>query len=62
MLIPAAAAAALAQLKSRPAVVDLAQGLGIHPCIVVGRMQHDGIIEPSWMNDLKVSFRVADDA
>ena len=27
---------------------------------VVGRLQHDAIIEPSWMNDLKISFRFAD--
>ena len=28
-----------------------------HPGIVVGRLQHDKLIDPSWMNDLKQSFR-----
>lgn len=57
-LIPPASAAELALLKTKPVVRDFAHRLGIHPGIVVGRLQHDGIIPPSWMNDLKDSFRI----
>jgi HTH-type transcriptional regulator/antitoxin HigA len=56
-LIPSAYASALRDLRSKAAVVDFAARIGVHPGIVVGRLQHDGLIEPSWMNDLKVSFR-----
>jgi HTH-type transcriptional regulator/antitoxin HigA len=57
LLIPAASAAALPMLKQKDAVKDFARRLGVHPGIVVGRLQHDGIIQRSWMNGLKVSFR-----
>lgn len=57
-LIPADQEAVLAGLKSKDAVRAFAAGLGIHPGIVVGRLQHEGIIPRSWMNDLKVSFRI----
>lgn len=56
-LIPSEYASALRDLRSKAAVVDFANRLQIHPGIVVGRLQHDGFIEPSWMNHLKVSFR-----
>lgn len=59
-LIPPTAAAELVQLRAKAAVRDFARCQGIHPGIVVGRLQHDGVILPSWMNDLKVSFRIAD--
>lgn len=52
----------LVQLKTKQAAVEFAHRLGIHPGIVVGRLQHDGIIHPSWMNDLKDRFRITDDA
>jgi HTH-type transcriptional regulator/antitoxin HigA len=60
MLIPRDRASALAGLKSKSDVVTFARQLGIHPGIVVGRLQHDRLIEPSWMNKLKVSFRLVD--
>lgn len=47
----------LAGIKTKAAACALAAQAGVHPGIVVGRLQHDGLIEPSWMNDLKVSFR-----
>ncbi|HNP37538.1 MAG TPA: helix-turn-helix domain-containing protein [Woeseiaceae bacterium] len=50
-------AASLGVLRSKVAVVDFAKQIGVHPGIVVGRLQHDRLIEPSWMNDLKQSFR-----
>ncbi|NET04439.1 MAG: HigA family addiction module antidote protein [Symploca sp. SIO2B6] len=57
-LIPSKYDAELPDLKSKPAVVEFAKRLGIHPGIVVGRLQHDGLIEPMRMNSLKVSFRL----
>ena len=55
-LIPPAYAEGLTQLKSKNDVADFAHRIGIHPGIVVGRLQHDCIVPVSWMNDLKVSF------
>lgn len=43
-------------LKTKAAVIDFAKSIGVHPGIVVGRMQHDRLINVAWMNDLKVSF------
>lgn len=56
-LIPEHHASALHQLRTKAAVYEFAKKLDIHPGIVVGRLQHDGLIKPSWMNDLRVSFR-----
>lgn len=42
--------------KTKAAVIDFARSIGIHPGIVVGRMQHDGMLDVRWLNDLKVSF------
>jgi HTH-type transcriptional regulator / antitoxin HigA len=61
-LIPPRRTAELPLLKSKDAVTAYARDLGIHPGIVVGRLQHDEFILPSWMNDLKVSFHFAPDA
>ncbi len=43
---------------TKPAVREFADTIGIHPSVVVGRLQHDGLIEPSWMNDLRESFQL----
>lgn len=43
---------------TKPAVREFAGTIGIHPGIVVGRLQHDGLIEPAWMNGLCESFRL----
>lgn len=59
-LVPPEYADGLRGLKTKSQVQAFARGIGIHPGIVVGRLQHDGLIEPSWMNDLKVSFRFRD--
>lgn len=56
-LIPEKYATELATLRIRSAVIQFAQQIAIHPGIVVGRLQHDRMIEPSWLNDLKQSFR-----
>ena len=56
-LIPSKYKSELSSIRSKSDCFAFAERLGIHPGIVVGRLQHDGLIEPSWMNDLKVSFR-----
>ncbi|EAR23124.1 helix-turn-helix domain-containing protein [Nitrococcus mobilis] len=40
-------------LRSKGAVRAFADRIGVHPGIVVGRLQHDAVIPRSWMNDLK---------
>lgn len=55
-LIPAHEVRYLSGLKTKPAVLMFARKLNIHPGIVVGRLQHDGLIDVTWMNKLKVSF------
>lgn len=55
-LIPPQHVQGLASLKTKTAVTEFARLIGIHPGIVVGRLQHDKLIDPSWMNDLKQSF------
>ncbi len=55
-LIPPGFEDELPNLKSKVAVQRFAQKIGVHPGIVVGRLQHDRIIEQSWMNDLKDRF------
>lgn len=57
-LIPPIYDSRLTELRSKEAVTGFSQEISIHPAIVVGRLQHDGVIEPSWMNDLKVSFQL----
>jgi HTH-type transcriptional regulator/antitoxin HigA len=57
-LIPPSHTTQLPALRSKDSVEKLSQEIGIHPGIVVGRLQHDGIIESSWMNDLKDSFQL----
>lgn len=54
MLIPAEYEVDLPSLKSKQAVQEFAAQLEIHPAIVVGRLQHGGMIPMSWMNDFKI--------
>lgn len=42
--------------KKKAAVIEFARAIGVHPGIVVGRMQHDQLLDVKWLNDLKVSF------
>jgi HTH-type transcriptional regulator / antitoxin HigA len=55
-LIPEVSVPNLLELRTKRAVANFAEAIGIHPGIVVGRLQHDGHLDPSWMNDLKQSF------
>ena len=56
-LIPPQHEAELPQLRSKESVKTFAAKVGIHPGIVVGRLQHDEVIPMSWMNDLKNLFQ-----
>lgn len=56
LISPSHARAFAGMPKTRTAVVSFAQSIGIHPGIVVGRMQHDQFLNVQWLNDLKVSF------
>ncbi|MPS98575.1 MAG: helix-turn-helix domain-containing protein [Pseudomonas sp.] len=58
-LIPQIHEARLSSLRTKVAVRAYAEEIGIHPGIVVGRLQHEKRIEPSWFNDLKVSFQLS---
>jgi len=58
-LVPAEYEHELPELRSKEAVSLFAERLGIHPGIVVGRLQHDGLIPPSWMNELKQGLRLS---
>ena len=56
-LIPSKLTPELGQLRTKAQVLRFSEDIRIHPGIVVGRLQHDRLIELSWMNDLKISFR-----
>jgi HTH-type transcriptional regulator/antitoxin HigA len=64
MLVGSARIASFAASKprSKAAVCAFAEGIGLHPGIVVGMLQHRGIIPFSYMHDLKVAFAWADEA
>ncbi|TFH06411.1 MAG: ImmA/IrrE family metallo-endopeptidase, partial [Candidatus Atribacteria bacterium] len=63
-LIPSKSYASLVQSgqPSRAAVIAFANKLEIAPGIVVGRLQHDGVIPFSWLNDFKRTFVLAEDS
>lgn len=52
-LIPEQYSDRLAELKSKASIQAFAEELGVHPGIVVGRLQHDRFLHYSAMNDLK---------
>ncbi|TVP63804.1 MAG: helix-turn-helix domain-containing protein [Nodularia sp. (in: Bacteria)] len=56
-LIPPKYEEELAQIRFETDVVDFAERIGIHPAIVLGRLQHDDLIDYSSMNGLKESLR-----
>lgn len=59
LLIPDQEATRLPALKSQRAIEDFAMELGIHPGIVVGRLQHDGhIVYSTKLNELKQRFQL----
>lgn len=52
-LIPEQYSDRLVELKSKASIQAFAEEIGVHPGIVVGRLQHDGFIHYSAMNYLK---------
>ena len=56
-LIPPRHATDLACLYDKASVCAFASRVGVHPGIVVGRLQHDRLIPFGRMNDLKATFR-----
>ncbi len=60
LLIPPERARYLRDLKSKVAVRHFARGIGVHPAIVVGRLQHEKIIPFNQMHDLLVPLDWAD--
>lgn len=55
-LIPPEYAVELPKLRSKESVKAFADKLGIHPGIIVGRLQHEEVIPMKWMNDFKDRF------
>ena len=58
LLIPKEHDSELRGLNSVPAVRDFASEIGIHPGIVVGRLQEEGYIPHSAMNHLKLKVEI----
>lgn len=58
-LIPEKYMELLPQLKTRAQIEQFAKEVGIHPGIVVGRLQHEKLIPFSYFHDLKLKFRLA---
>jgi HTH-type transcriptional regulator/antitoxin HigA len=56
-LIPIEYIVELPSLRSKESVNTFATKIGVHPGIVVGRLQHEELITHLWMNGLKVSYR-----
>ncbi|HPG41708.1 MAG TPA: HigA family addiction module antitoxin [bacterium] len=42
---------------TKQSITDLAKTIGIHPGIIVGRLQHEKIIENTWFNDLRKRYK-----
>jgi addiction module HigA family antidote len=56
-LIPESFASQLNTLTTKARVKAFAEELGISPGVVVGRLQHDGLLKFNQFNDLKVRYR-----
>ncbi|MCY4343772.1 MAG: helix-turn-helix domain-containing protein [Gammaproteobacteria bacterium] len=56
LLIPSVWSARLSGIRSKALVREFARETGVHPAIVVGRLQHDGIVPFTHMNEFKVSY------
>jgi HTH-type transcriptional regulator/antitoxin HigA len=61
VLLPHALDSALARVSTETDVRKLATEAGVHPGIVVGRLQHDGRIGFNRLNQLRVRFAFADE-
>lgn len=56
-LIPPSAAKRLAALRSADDIVAFAEEIGIHPGIVVGRLQHEKLVPFNHHNNLKAKYK-----
>ena len=61
VLIPPQLAGKLRHLSTAAELEEFAEAIGIAPGIVVGRMQHDGLIPHSQWTNLIERYRFADD-
>jgi HTH-type transcriptional regulator/antitoxin HigA len=61
LLVPPGFAPGLARLKSAAPVIAFARRVGLHPGIVVGRLQRDGVIAQSHLENLKVRYDWTDE-
>ena len=43
---------------TRQSILDFAGQMGIHPGIVVGRLQHDRFVDFRSLNDLRVRYQI----
>jgi HTH-type transcriptional regulator/antitoxin HigA len=59
-LIPREFESHLPMLQSRSAIISFAKEIGIHPGIVVGRLQHQRLLPFSQLNDLKERYVFSD--
>lgn len=59
ILIPEQHNSTLPSLTTKQLVREFSRQIDIHPAIVVGRLQHDKVIPPSWMNEFKEKFEFA---
>jgi len=57
LLIPPEQIAQLPHLRSKAAIRRFASSIGVSPGIVVGRLQHDGLMPASHCNDLKKKYQ-----
>ncbi len=57
LLIPPEHIPQLPHLRSKAVIRRFASSIGVSPGIVVGRLQHDGLIPPSHCNDLKKKYK-----
>lgn len=55
-LIPSAKVAMFRGIKSRQRVSEWASALGVAPGIIVGRLQHEGTLPRTHLNDLKITY------
>ena len=62
MLIPQRYTPELYSLTRKASIIAFAERIGIHPGIVVGRLQHDRLLKYHQMNDLKVRFQFVEKA
>jgi HTH-type transcriptional regulator/antitoxin HigA len=61
VLLPHMFDARLATIRSQTQAVALAGEAGVHPGIVVGRLQHDGTIPHSHFNRLRIRLAFTDE-